>query len=142
MPTRYFRLTDDVSIPGRWELGVPVAQQGRELDDPWMFKNGVPVHVDGRLKVPIKTPGKPLDFSLAGIGVGLPHLGVDYRPPRLRGAQRGPGTHQGHGDEVQGGIAPPDSRLQNSSVGLRERCRAWRMRHSPSACFSKVPSMR
>jgi hypothetical protein len=34
-----------------------------------MFKNGVPVHVDGRLEVPIKIPGKPLDFSLAGIGV-------------------------------------------------------------------------
>ena len=69
MPQRYFRLTDDVSIPERWELGVPVDQQGREIDDPWMFKNGVPVHVDGRLKVPIKIPGKPLDFSLAGIGV-------------------------------------------------------------------------
>jgi hypothetical protein len=69
MPTRYFRLMDDVSVPGRWELGVPVDQQGRELDDPWMFKNGVPVHVDGRLEVPIQIPGKPLDFSLAGIGV-------------------------------------------------------------------------
>jgi hypothetical protein len=69
MPTRYFRLTDDVSVPGRWELGVPVDQQGRELDDLWMFKNGVPVHVDGRLEVPIKSHGKPLDFSFAGIGV-------------------------------------------------------------------------
>lgn len=34
-----------------------------------MFKNGVPVHVQDRLKVPIKIRGKPLDFSLAGIGV-------------------------------------------------------------------------
>ncbi|MDC0711475.1 hypothetical protein POL68_23590 [Stigmatella sp. ncwal1] len=69
MPERYFRLMDDVSIPGRWELGVPVDQQGREVDDPWMFKNGVPVCIDGRLKVPIQLPGKALDYSLAGIGV-------------------------------------------------------------------------
>ena len=69
MPKRYFRLMDDVSVPGRWELGVPVDQQGREVEDPWMFKNGVPVRVDGRLKVPMTIPGKPLDFSLAGIGV-------------------------------------------------------------------------
>lgn len=69
MPERYFRLVDDVSVPGRWELGVPVDQQGREVDDPWMFKNGAPVRVDGRLKVPITVRGQPLDFSLAGIGV-------------------------------------------------------------------------
>ena len=68
MPERYFRLTADVSIPGRWELGVPVDQQGREVDDPWMFKNGGPVHLDGRLRVPITLRGIPLDFSLAGIG--------------------------------------------------------------------------
>ncbi|HZH15040.1 MAG TPA: DUF1629 domain-containing protein [Archangium sp.] len=69
MPERYFRLMDDVSVPGRWELGVPLDPQGREVDDPWMFKNGVSVHVDGRLEVPITTRGRPLDFSLAGIGV-------------------------------------------------------------------------
>jgi hypothetical protein len=56
---------DDVSVPGRWELGVPVDQQGREVEDPWMFKNGVPVRVDGRLQVPMTIPGKSLDFSLA-----------------------------------------------------------------------------
>jgi hypothetical protein len=69
MPERYFRLTDDVGIAGRWELGVPMDQHGREVDDPWMFKTGVPVRVEGRLKVPITIRGKPLDFSLAGIGV-------------------------------------------------------------------------
>ncbi len=28
MSTRYFRLSDDVYIPGRWELGVPTDPQG------------------------------------------------------------------------------------------------------------------
>jgi len=68
MPKRYFRLMDDVSVSGRWELGVPADQQGREMDDPWMFENGVLVRIDGRLKVPITLRGKPLDFSLAGVG--------------------------------------------------------------------------
>ncbi len=69
MPMRYFDLHDDVHVPGRWELGVPVNQQGREIADPWMFRQGVPVHIEERLRVPLKATGKPLDFSLAGIGV-------------------------------------------------------------------------
>ena len=69
MSTRYFRLSDDVYIPGRWELGAPIDSRGREIDDPWQFADGRPVSVEGRLKIPIKRPGKPLDFSLAGIGV-------------------------------------------------------------------------
>lgn len=69
MPERYFRLTDDVRVPGRWELGVPMDPRGHEVDDPWMFKNGAPVRIEGRLKVPVTRHGKPLDFSLAGIGV-------------------------------------------------------------------------
>jgi hypothetical protein len=69
MPVRYFDLFDDVSIPGRWELGDPVDQSGREVNNPWMFRKGVPVHVDGRLKLPLDRQGKPLDFSLAGVGV-------------------------------------------------------------------------
>jgi hypothetical protein len=69
MSTRYFRLSDDVYIPGRWELGAPTDPRGREIDDPWQFADGKPVSIEGRLKLPIKRPGKPLDFSLAGIGV-------------------------------------------------------------------------
>jgi hypothetical protein len=69
MPVRYFDLFDDVSIPERWELGDPVDQSGQEVSNPWMFRKGVPVHVDGRLKVLIDRQGKPLDFSLAGVGV-------------------------------------------------------------------------
>ncbi len=66
MVRRYFDLYDDVYIPGRWELGAPTDQHGREIDDPWQFADGRPVSVEGGLKLPIKRPGQPLDFSLAG----------------------------------------------------------------------------
>ncbi|ATB33910.1 imm11 family protein [Melittangium boletus] len=69
MPVRYFDLFDDVSIPERWELGDPVGPSGQEVDNPWMFRKGVPVSVEGRLKIPIDRQGRPLDFSLAGVGV-------------------------------------------------------------------------
>jgi hypothetical protein len=49
-------------------LGAPTDQHGREIDDPWQFADGRPVHVEGRLKIPVKRPGTSLDFSLAGIG--------------------------------------------------------------------------
>lgn len=66
---RYFKLSDDMEVPGRWLLGEPTDSQGRELDDPWQFTDGSPVRVEERLRVPIDHPGKPLDFSLAGVGV-------------------------------------------------------------------------
>jgi hypothetical protein len=69
MPMRYFELLDDVDFPGRWELGDPTDENGREVSNPWMFRKGEPVHVDERLKVPLERPGKPVDFSTAGIGV-------------------------------------------------------------------------
>ncbi|WP_141618615.1 DUF1629 domain-containing protein [Myxococcus sp. AB036A] len=66
MAKRYFQLADNVSIPGRWELGHPGDAQGHEVDDPWMFREGHPVEVSQRFTVPIEEPGKALDFSLAG----------------------------------------------------------------------------
>ncbi|WP_395843119.1 imm11 family protein [Cystobacter fuscus] len=69
MTMRYFKLSDDMEVPGRWLLGDPTDSQGHELDDPWQFTDGVPVRVEKRLRIPIDHPGKPLDFSLAGVGV-------------------------------------------------------------------------
>lgn len=62
MPQRFFKLADDVYVPHRWHLDTPVDSQGRQVFD-WDFKRGTPVHVEGRLKIPIETAGKPLDFS-------------------------------------------------------------------------------
>lgn len=70
MPTRYFRLSDDMTVPGRWELGTPVNTQGQEQGS-GLFMRGEPVQVEGPLRVPLYQSGKPLDFSLADAG-GMP----------------------------------------------------------------------
>ncbi|NMO18136.1 hypothetical protein HPC49_50760 [Pyxidicoccus fallax] len=67
MATRYFRLSDDVYIPGRWELGAPRDSQGREFGSR-VFLRGEPAQVEGKLRVPVYQPGKPLDLTLADAG--------------------------------------------------------------------------
>ncbi len=68
MPSRYFKLTDDVYIPGRWHLRTPVDETGKEVD-PWQFTEGHPVQVDGRLRMSFRRTGSPLDFTLAGLDI-------------------------------------------------------------------------
>ena len=75
MQHRYFKLTDDVYIAGRWELGEPVDSQGQEVD-PWQFTKGKAVHVSGTLRVPIKRPGRPLDFSFTSLATPVVHTRV------------------------------------------------------------------
>lgn len=70
MEKRFFRLMEDVHIPGRWELDNPVDQQGQEVWT-WTFRRGAPAQVEGRLRVPLYRPGKPLDFSLL-VGTAIP----------------------------------------------------------------------
>jgi hypothetical protein len=67
MPMRYFKLCEDVHVPGRWELDTPVDSTGRELGS-WLFLRGEPVHVEGPLHLRSFQPGKPIDFSLADAG--------------------------------------------------------------------------
>lgn len=74
MPQRFFKLYDDVHVPGRWHLDNPTDSQGRELDDPWVFRAGEPARIEGRLKVPIEHAGRALDFSLAGLSVPVVHV--------------------------------------------------------------------
>ncbi|WP_163786113.1 imm11 family protein [Myxococcus vastator] len=69
MAKRFFDLADDMELQGRWLLGDPTTSQGQEVDDPWQFTDGCPVQVEARLKIPIDHLGRPLDFSLAGVGV-------------------------------------------------------------------------
>lgn len=76
MTMRYFKLSDDVEMPGRWHLRSPTDIQGRELEDPWIFKKGCPVPDPGRLKAPIARPGKPIDFSITGLGIPIVHVRV------------------------------------------------------------------
>ena len=76
MAKRYFQLADNVSIPGRWELGHPSDAQGHEVEDPWIFREGHPVEVQKRLTVPIEEPGMALDFSLAGFSTPVVRASV------------------------------------------------------------------
>ncbi|QDE72173.1 imm11 family protein [Myxococcus xanthus] len=69
MPSRYFKLTEDRQA-GNWDLGDPLDAQGHEVDDPWAYAAGRPIHSPSvRLTVPVEAPGKRLDFCTAGIGV-------------------------------------------------------------------------
>jgi hypothetical protein len=75
MTQRFFKLTDDMDVPRRWLLGTPLDIQGRKVFD-WDFKTGKPVQVEGRLKIPIKLKGRPLDFSWAGVMIPVVHVKV------------------------------------------------------------------
>jgi hypothetical protein len=75
MAQRFFDLADDLYVPLRWHLDTPIDSQGRKVFD-WDFKRGTPVHVEGRLKIPIEIAGRPLDFSEAGISIPVVHVKV------------------------------------------------------------------
>jgi hypothetical protein len=68
MPKRYFDLSDDEYIPKRWYLGEPLDQRGNAVD-PWQFRQGRPVHLAERLKVPIDQKGLHLDFTTTLVGI-------------------------------------------------------------------------
>ncbi|ATB28594.1 imm11 family protein [Melittangium boletus] len=73
MAKRYFDLFEDVYVPGRWHLDEPVDQGGWKL----VFRRGEPVHVEGRLRIPLYVPGKALDFSfVAGTTIPVVHARV------------------------------------------------------------------
>ena len=76
MPRRFFRLFDDVYFPERWHLGSPVDSQGKEADDFGYFTQGHAVKDPGRLWMPYDVPGRPLDYSLAGLNVPVLHSRV------------------------------------------------------------------
>jgi hypothetical protein len=75
MSQRFFDLSDDVYVPHRWHLATPIDGQGRKVHD-WDFKKGTPVHMEGRLKIPVKVAGRALDFSEAGVRIPVVHVKV------------------------------------------------------------------
>jgi hypothetical protein len=75
MSQRFFILRDDVYVPGRWHLDAPTDSKGREVD-PYQFRDGVRVHIKGRLKVPIEHPGRSLDFSETNLRIPIVHVRV------------------------------------------------------------------
>jgi hypothetical protein len=75
MAPRFFDLADDVYIPHRWHLDTPIDGSGQRVHD-WDFKRGTPVHVEGRLRIPVEIAGRPLDFTEAGIRIPVVHVKV------------------------------------------------------------------
>jgi hypothetical protein len=73
---RYFDLSDNMSIPGRWMLGTPTDAHGQKVEDPWMFYRGQRLTDLGPLKLPVTVPGKALDFSLAAFAAPVVHARV------------------------------------------------------------------
>ncbi|NVJ21872.1 MULTISPECIES: imm11 family protein [Myxococcus] len=73
MPKRFFKLTDDVYLAGRWELGHPLDQEGQKIEDPWRFRSGHPTESTERIQIPVKHPGKPLDYSHAAFSLPVIH---------------------------------------------------------------------
>jgi hypothetical protein len=75
MTKRFFRLADDVRFPNRWHLAMPRDLQGVKVDD-YEFWRGTPVHIKSRLRIPIETEGKPLDYTEAGLNIPVVHVQV------------------------------------------------------------------
>lgn len=75
MPKKYFRLTDDVAVPGRWHLRSPTDSMGQDVD-PWRFTNGTPILEPGRLRLPLARAGTALDFTLTGLAIPVVHVRV------------------------------------------------------------------
>ena len=71
---RYYRLDDDVYIPGRWHLRLPVDGQGEWIDT-WQFKEGRVLDIAGPIRFPVKPTGVVLDYSLS-MGVPVVHRRV------------------------------------------------------------------
>ena len=75
MPKRFFELADDVYVPHRWHLDTPMNSHGEQVDE-GLFRRGVPVHITDRLRIPVEIAGKPLDFTLAAVGLPVVHVRV------------------------------------------------------------------
>lgn len=66
--SRYFKLRDHMSIPGRWVLDGPFDEQGTELDS-WQFGNGQRIELACVPRFTLSHVGGAVDFSQTGLGV-------------------------------------------------------------------------
>ncbi|MBM7115238.1 hypothetical protein I3V78_16905 [Archangium primigenium] len=69
MGRRFFDLQIDAYVPGRWYMSEPTRLNGQEIEDVWAFTNGEPIKPPGFLRIPLLRPGRPLDFTTAGVGL-------------------------------------------------------------------------
>jgi hypothetical protein len=72
--SRYYKIYDNVYVPGRWHLGLPVDRHG-EWRDTWQFKEGKVLNIEGSFRFPVKPAGVALEYSLS-MGVPVVHRRV------------------------------------------------------------------
>jgi len=66
MTEQFYSMADDVEYPGRWYLGAPLDALGNPVD-PEMFRVARTVTVAEPLRISIRRPGSPLDFTFASL---------------------------------------------------------------------------
>ncbi|MFY1829499.1 imm11 family protein [Myxococcus fulvus] len=69
MERRFFDLSSDEYVKGRWYLGDPTYVNGGVVEDVWRFSDGLPVSLSENLRVPVRTSGTALDIEFAGAGL-------------------------------------------------------------------------
>ncbi|MFL5353698.1 imm11 family protein [Archangium sp.] len=62
---KYYEIYDDVYIPGRWHLRMPLHEQegDEELFDVWRFKEGRVLNIEKPIRLSVKPAGVALEFS-------------------------------------------------------------------------------
>ncbi|AKF79603.1 hypothetical protein MFUL124B02_04905 [Myxococcus fulvus 124B02] len=75
MERRFFSVTLDVYVKGRWYLDDPTDLQGTEVEDIWQFRRGRALELQEKLRIPVSRPGRSLEMDFAGVGLA-PVLGA------------------------------------------------------------------
>lgn len=96
MTRRFYRILDDMALDGRWFLASPVDARGRAVD-PRRFTAGGPVPDPGRLSMPLRVAGAPMDFTLADFDMPVARAALSARLAALApgAVQRFPVTVDG-----------------------------------------------
>jgi len=72
---RYYELFDDMRVPGRWILRMPVDERSEWIDT-WQFKEGRGLNLEGPIRFPVRPAGIALEFTLAAVGIPVVHRRV------------------------------------------------------------------
>ncbi|KFA94024.1 imm11 family protein [Archangium violaceum] len=83
---KYYEIYDDVYIPGRWDLSMPLFKDGedeggredddeRELFDIWRFKEGRVLEIERPIRLSMKPAGIALEYS-ESMGIPIVHRRV------------------------------------------------------------------
>jgi len=75
MQSKYYEIYDNVYVPGRWHLRMPVNSQGEWIDT-WQFNEGRVLEFEGPIRFPVKPAGVALEFTLCSMGIPVVHRRV------------------------------------------------------------------